>query len=106
MKAKAIVLFAALSLAATASAAQAEHHRARCRHLENSRSPMTWSESFGVATCNDRASTPYQPWHSAEPIAKNLSDPMVARDDWRINGFSDYDNRYDDRYDRRAHRYR
>ena len=67
---------------------------------------MTSSESFGVATCNDRASTPYQPWHSAEPIRKNRSDPMVARDDWRVDGFSAYDNRYDDRYDRRSHRYR
>ena len=107
MKAKAISLLAVVVLTATTTlAAQAEHRRSSCRHIENSSSPMTWSEDFGVSTCNDRASTPYRPWHSTEPIRKNLSDPMVARDDWRVNGFGAYDNRYDDRYDRRAHRYR
>jgi hypothetical protein len=94
-------------LIATVLTAEAgDRSRHWCRHLQNSDSPMTWSEGFGVSTCNDRAATPYQPWYSAVPVRRNQNDPMVARDDWRVNGFSAYDDRYDDRYDRRSHRYR
>jgi len=107
MKTTSIAVCASLLLVATASVATAsDRDRPWCRQLENSRDPMTWSEDFGIARCNDRAATPYRPWNSAAPLRRKQSDPMVARDDWRVNGFSDYDRRYDDRYDRRSHRYR
>ena len=109
MQSKVVAVLAVLSLSfgASISAHAADNSRHWCRHLQNGESPMTWSEGFGASTCNDRASTPYRPWHSAAPVRRNQSDPMTARDDWRGNAyFSAYDNRYDDRYDRRPHRYR
>jgi hypothetical protein len=109
MKSGVVVAFAVVSLsfAATASAYAGDNSRHWCRHLQNPNSPMSWNEGFGVSSCNDRASTPYQPWNSAVPIRRNQNDPMVAREDWRGSSyFSAYDNRYDDRYDRRSHRYR
>jgi hypothetical protein len=107
MKSRTIVVCASALVAVTASVTHAsERDRPWCRQFENSRDPMIWSEDFGVAHCNNRALTPYQPWDSAAPVRHDQSDPMVARDDWRVNGFSDYDRQYDDHYDRRSHRYR
>lgn len=97
----------ALTFATAHFAFASERNYSWCRQVEESRSPMTWSEGFGVSTCNDRATTPYRPWHSAEPLRRDQSDPMLSSDDqWRVDGFSDYDHRYDDHYDRRPHRYR
>jgi hypothetical protein len=91
----------------TAAIAEAgERPRSWCRHEADRNDPMLWSEGFGVASCNDRAETPYRPWRSAIPVRKDRDDPMTARDDWRVGDFSDYDHRYDDRYDRRSHKYR
>jgi hypothetical protein len=107
MKPAVIAISICVVVMVTASVADAsERDRPWCRHLEYSRDPMIWSEGFGVARCNDRALTPYQPWHSAVPLRRDQHDPMVAREDWHVNGFSDYDHRYDDHYDRRPHRYR
>jgi hypothetical protein len=109
MKSKFIAAFAGVSLliGAVSIAEAGNRSRTWCRHLQNSDSPMTWSEGYGVSNCNDRAATPYRPWNSAAPVRRSQSDPMVAREDWRGDSyFSGYDNRYDDRYDRRSHRYR
>ena len=107
MRTRTLTVLACTLLLAAASTAQAsERNRSWCRHLANSNDPMVWGEGFGVGTCNDRAATPYQPWYSAVPVRKNRNDPMVARDDWRVNGFSAYDHSYDDHYDRRWRRYR
>ena len=108
MKSKMLIALACVSLIAAAlSFAQAsERHKSFCRADADRNDPMLWSEDFGVAKCNDRAATPYQPWDSAKPVPKDHDDPMTARDDWRVNGLSAYDHRYDDRYDRRSHRYR
>jgi hypothetical protein len=96
-----------LSLTAVLPAQAGDRSRHWCRHLQSSDSPMSWSEGFGVSSCNDRAATPYRPWNSATPIPRDQHDPMTARDNWHGNAyFSAYDNRYDDRYDRRSHRYR
>lgn len=103
---KILCLCVSLALPATVLAHASERDHPWCRQLDNSRDPMTSSEGFGVSTCNDRANTPYQPWYSAVPIRRDQSDPMVASDDWRVNGFSEYDHAYDDHYDRRPHRYR
>ena len=105
---KYIAAFGGVSLLiAATSVADAGNRKTWCRHLQNSDSPMVWSEGYGVSSCNDRASTPYRPWRSAEPIRRDQSDPMVARESWRGDSyFSGYDKRYDDRYDRRSHRYR
>lgn len=107
MKSSVVAAFAvvSVSLCAVTVAEAGDHSNRWCRHLQNSDSPMTWSEGYGVSSCNDRAATPYRPWRSAVPIRRNQSDPMTARDDWR-GSLSAYDNRYDDRYDRRSHRYR
>ena len=105
-----IIVAGTVAVLATLGAAQSvgasERDRPWCRQSSDSNDPMIWSESFGVSQCNDRAATPYRPWNSAAPIRRDQSDPMVARDDWRVNGFSDYDRRYDDHYDRRSQRYR
>jgi hypothetical protein len=109
MKYKVTAAFASISLllGATAIAEAGNRNRTRCRHLQDSDSPMTWSEGYGVSSCDDRAATPYRPWRSAEPVRRNQADPMVASEDWRGDSyFSGYDNRYDDRYDRRHRRYR
>ena len=109
MKSRIIVALAAasLSIAGSVTAHAGDNSRHWCRHLQNADSPMTWSEGFGVSSCNDRAATPYQPWNSATPIRRNQSDPMVAQQNWHGPAyFSAYDNRYDDGYDRRPHRYR
>lgn len=108
MKRSTILTLGCVSLIAmTAAIAQAaDRQRSFCRHEVDKHDPMLWSEGFGVSECNDRAETPYRPWYSAVPVRKNYDDPMTARDDWRVDGFSDYDHRYDDRYDRRSHRYR
>jgi hypothetical protein len=108
MKSSVIAVCVSLSLLAVATSVAEAGDRSRkwCRHLQNSDSPMVWSEGYGVSSCNDRAATPYRPWNSAAPVRRNQDDPMTARDDWRVSDFSKYDNRYDDRYDRRSRRYR
>ncbi|MBI1213664.1 MAG: hypothetical protein GC190_19570 [Alphaproteobacteria bacterium] len=98
-------VFGLLLLGGASGAQAGDSGRAWCRHTKNPDSPMTWSEGFGVSKCNDRASTPYRPWKSAQPIPRDQNDPMTARDDWR-GELSAYDSRYDDLYDRRSHRYR
>ena len=107
MRSRVVAAFAGLALVLGATSIAVAGDRSFCRHQQNSDSPMTWSEGYGVSSCNDRASTPYRPWNSAAPVRRDQSDPMVAREDWRGSGyFSAYDQRYDDRYDRRSHRYR
>ena len=107
MRSNVVAACAGLSLLIAATSTADAGGRSFCRHQQNSDSPMTWSEGYGVSSCNDRATTPYRPWNSAAPVRRNQSDPMVAREDWRGAGnFGAYDERYDDRYDRRSHRYR
>ena len=81
MKYKLIAALAGVSIfvAATTVAEAGNRNRTWCRHLQNSDSPMTWSEGYGVSSCNDRAATPYRPWRSAEPIRRNQSDYHLWR---------------------------
>ncbi len=68
---------------------------------------MLKNEGFGISSCNDRAKTPYQPWHSATPLRRSSNGPMTSSTDWSDNnGLMGYDQSYDDHYDRRYHRYR